>query len=211
MIQETDLKKVAAEVQVCTRCPLHIGANHGVPGIGDPQAEVMLVGEAPSMIDDRRGVPFSGPSGAFLDELLTVAGLSRAKVFLTNIVKHRSPGSRELAPAEVAACADYLTRQIAAIQPKVIVALGRGAAARFFPKPAISRIHGRMIQLGGFIAVAMYNPAAALHQEALRQTVIDDFARVLPAALAEARRLAAEGKLHPAMPQEDPPEQMSLF
>ena len=205
------LKCVAAEVQVCTRCALYLGARHAVPGIGDPHAEIMLVGEAPSMVDDRRGVPFSGPSGAFLDELRALTGLTRAKVFLTNIVKHRSPDSRELTADEVAACADYLTRQIAAIQPKVIVALGRGAAACFFPKPKISKIHGMMQQIDGHIVVAMYNPAAALHQESLRQTVLDDFTRCIPAALAEARRLAAEGKLARVAPEDEPPAQLSLF
>src|SRR5262249_20640549 len=80
------LAQIAAEVQVCTKCDLHIGAQQGVPGSGAPQAEVMLIGEAPSYYDDRRGYPFSGPSGAFLDELLGLAGLSRAQVYLTNVV-----------------------------------------------------------------------------------------------------------------------------
>lgn len=210
MAPEDALAAIANETRGCTRCDLYIGARNAVPGIGNPRAEVFLVGEAPSMYDDRRGYPFSGPSGDFLDELLEMAGLRRADVFLTNLVKHRSPESRELAPSEVAACADYLTRQIAAVNPKVIVALGRGALARFLPGGKITRDHGQAKVMGGRVVVAMYNPAAALHREELRATVEDDFRRALPAAIAEARRLSAEGRLTPP-PDEPPPQQLSLF
>ncbi len=208
------LAEIAAEVRVCTKCPLHEGARMGVPGTGDAQAEVMLIGEAPSLYDDRRGTPFSGPSGAFLDELLELAGLDRTQVFLTNVVKHRLPDGHELQANEMAACADYLTRQIAAINPHVIVTLGRYSLARFFPTAKISRIHGQAKLQQGRVVVAMYNPAAALHKEELRQTVLDDFTRALPAALVEARRLAAAGKLGhaPDQPDEgDAPQPMSLF
>jgi DNA polymerase len=211
MTPEELLEEVAAETRVCTLCPLHEGAHSAVPGEGPARAEIMLIGEAPSYVDDRRGTPFSGPSGAFLDELLARAGLSRAEVFLTNIVKHRSPDSRELTTQEVTACAPYLTRQIAAINPIVIVALGRGAAKRFFPRARITEIHGQAKLVDGRIVVAMYNPAAALHREELRQTVIDDFANALPAAIVEARRLAAEGKLGQGNDDNETFEQPSLF
>lgn len=214
MTTEEVLDQIAAETRDCTRCPLYQGARNAVPGVGNPHAEVLLIGEAPSQYDDRSGRPFSGPSGAFLDELLTLAGLTRDEVYLANLVKHRSPESRPLEPSEIAACANYLTRQIAAIDPLVIVALGRGALARFLPSAKISRIHGQAKLLNGRILVAMYNPAAALHKEELRQTVEGDFQRALPAALAEAHRLANEGKLGQAMSEhgdENPPEQLSLF
>jgi uracil-DNA glycosylase len=214
MEAEEALAEIAAEVRTCTKCDLHIGAHNGVPGSGNPHAEVFLVGEAPSVYDDRRGVPFSGPSGAFLDELLALAGLHRAGVFLTNLVRHRVPDGRALRPDEITACRDYLSRQIAAVNPLVIVALGRGAAARFLPSVRISQDHGQAKVAGGRIVVAMYNPAAALHREELRQTVMNDFERALPAAIAEARRLAAEGKLarpEDTRPEESPPEQLRLF
>src|SRR5258705_2236343 len=195
MEAEEALAEIAAEVRTCTKCDLYIGAHNGVPGSGNPHAEVFLVGEAPSVYDDRRGVPFSGPSGAFLDELLALAGLHRAGVFLTNLVRHRVPDGRALRPDEIAACRDYLSRQIAAVNPLVIVALGRAAAARFLPGVRISQDHGQAKVAGGRIVVAMYNPAPALHREELSPTVIDDFERALPAAITEARRLAAEGKL----------------
>ena len=101
MTPEELLEEIAAETRVCTRCPLHEGAHSAVPGEGPARAEIMLIGEAPSYVDDRRGTPFSGPSGVFLDELLAAAGLSRAGVFLTNIVKHYPPDQRELTAQEV--------------------------------------------------------------------------------------------------------------
>jgi uracil-DNA glycosylase len=208
------LAAIAAEVHVCTRCDLHVGARQGVAGAGKADVEVMLIGEAPSYFDDRRGYPFSGPSGAFLDELLALAGLTRTDVYLTNMVKHRLPEGHELQPDEIAACAPYLTRQIAVLDPKVIVTLGRYSLARFLPGAKITRIHGQAQLREGRILVAMYNPAAALRNEALRQTVVDDFTRALPAALAEARRLEGEGKLrrHGAPPDEgEAPQQLSLF
>ncbi len=207
------LAEIAAETQVCVKCDLCVAARQAVPGSGDAQAEVMFIGEAPSYYDDRSGVPFSGPSGTFLDSLLKLAGLSRSEVFLTNVVKHRLPEGHELQPQEIAACAEYLTRQIAAIDPKVIVTLGRYSLARFLPKAKISAIHGQARVHEGRILVAMFNPAAALRREELRQTVEGDFARALPAAIAEARRLTAEGKLR-SMRQSDEgqePRQMTLF
>jgi uracil-DNA glycosylase len=212
---QRQLDMIAAEVQRCQRCGLYVGAHQGVPGTGHPRAEVMLVGEAPSAYDDRRGYPFSGPSGQFLDDLLAMAGLSRENVFLTNMVRHRVPESRELLSGEIAACADYLTRQISIVDPLVIVVLGRGALARFLPGPKISSVHGQARLSHGRIVVPMYNPAAALHREELRQTVENDFRTALPAALAEARRLAAEGKIGTpssgGSDDTDHPQQLTLF
>ena len=206
------LSAVAADAAACTRCDLHRGARQAVPGTGNPHAEIMLIGEAPSQFDDRSGAPFSGPSGGFLDELLALIALRRDEVFLTNIVKHRVPGSRELAPGEIHACAPYLTRQIAALNPTLVVTLGRGALRHFIPTGRISQLHGQARVVQGRMVVAMYNPAAALHQEALRQTVVDDFRRAIPAALAEARRLAAAGAPGPTpTPDDDAPQQMTLF
>jgi len=208
------LAQIAAEVEACQRCDLYLHAKHGVPGAGDPHAEVFLVGEAPSAYDDRSGRPFSGPSGVLLDELLGLAGLTRAQVYLTNVVKHHPPESQTLTPDEVSACAVYLTQQIAAVNPKVIVTLGSPALARFLPRARITQMHGQAKLVNGRILVAMYNPAAALHREELLTTVKDDFRRALPAALAEARRLAAEGKLGAigdTSHLDDAPQQMTLF
>ena len=222
MTAEEVLEQVAAEVQVCTKCDLYIGTKHGVPGEGSPHAEVMFIGEAPGGREDALGRPFVGPAGQFLNELLAAAGLDRSKVFITNIVKHRPPENRDPLPEEIAACAPYLDRQIAAINPRVIVTLGRYSMARFFPNAKISKIHGHAQVIGGRVVLAMYHPAAALHQQALRQTLIDDFTHAIPAALAEAKRLEAAGKLASQQPsaaqqskpdddESPPPQQMSLF
>jgi uracil-DNA glycosylase family 4 len=222
MTTEEVLEQVAAEVRVCTKCDLYVGTKHGVPGEGNAQAEVMFIGEAPGGREDALGRPFVGPAGQFLNELLAAAGLDRAQVFITNVVKHRPPENRDPLPEEIAACGHYLDRQIAALNPKVIVTLGRYSMARFFPTAKISKIHGQAQVVGGRVVLAMYHPAAALHQQALRQTLIDDFTRAIPAALAEAQRLEAAGKLasqqpgatQPQSKPEDeapPPQQMSLF
>ncbi|MBF6591521.1 MAG: uracil-DNA glycosylase [Ktedonobacterales bacterium] len=197
-------------MEACQRCDLYQGAHRGVAGSGAARAEVLLIGEAPSGYDDRRGAPFSGPSGVFLDELLALAGLDRANVYVTNVVKHRTPEGRSPLPDEIAACAPYLTRQIAAVNPRVIVTLGRFATARFFRGKSISAIHGQAKRIGGRVVVAMYNPAAVLHREELRQTIVEDFARALPAALAEARRLTLPGAETP-LDEDAPPQQLTLF
>ncbi|MGO8950050.1 MAG: uracil-DNA glycosylase family protein [Ktedonobacterales bacterium] len=216
MSAEELLEAVAQEVVACQRCPLYRNTLHGVPGEGNPHAEVMFIGEGPGLHEDRQGRPFVGPAGAFLNELLASVGLDRGKVFITNIVKHRPPDNRDPLPEEIAACSDYLTRQIAAINPKVIVTLGRFSMARFFPTARISQIHGQAKVVDGRLVVCMYHPAAALHRAELKQTVIDDFKRAIPAALEEAKRLTALGKLGvPEAKKDDddvpPPQQLSLF
>ena len=212
------LNTIAAEVRVCEKCDLCKGTKNGVPGEGSAEAEVLFIGEGPGFHEDRQGRPFVGPAGQFLNELLASVGLDRATVFITNVVKHRPPENRDPLPEEIAACDDYLTRQIAALNPKVIVTLGRFSMARFFPNAKISAIHGQARKIEGRIVVAMYHPAAALHQNSLRKTVEEDFLRAIPAALSEARRLANEGKLaapgKPVDEQRDdnpPPQQLSLF
>lgn len=217
MAVEDVLEAVAAEVRVCTKCDLCLNTKNGVPGEGSPHAEVLFIGEAPGYHEDRQGRPFVGPAGQFLNELLGSVGLDRSTVFITNVVKHRPPENRDPLPDEIHACSDYLTRQIAALNPKVIVTLGRFSMARFFPGAKISAIHGQAKKVDGRIVVAMYHPAAALHQQSLRQTVVDDFKRSIPPALAEARRMEAEG--NPGNKAEkkkkddegEPPQQLSLF
>jgi len=202
----TMLAEIATEVRVCQKCELARGRTHAVPGEGPASAAVMLIGEGPGWREDQQGRPFVGPAGNFLNELLAMAGLKREEVFIANVVKCRPPGNRDPLPDEVAACAPYLDRQIEAIDPDVIVTLGRFSMARWFPGEKISRIHGQPKQVGRRLIVPMYHPAAALHQGALRGTIEEDFAR-LPKILAEAehaRVLAAE--------QETPPAtQMTMF
>ncbi len=202
---EEILEDVAARVRVCTRCELHRSRTHAVPGEGSPRAEVMFIGEGPGWHEDRQGRPFVGPAGQFLNEMLDKIGLKREDVFITNVVKCRPPGNRDPLPDEIAACAPYLDEQIEAIQPRVIVTLGRHSMARWFPTEKISRIHGQPRRFGEYVVVPMYHPAAALHQPALKSIVEQDMAK-LPAILEEARR-----SQHAPGAEEPKPEQMRLF
>ena len=180
------LDEVAEQVRACTLCELYRSRTQGVPGDGNPSAEVMFIGEAPGWHEDKQGLPFVGAAGQFLNEMLESIGLTRDEVFVTNIVKSRPPGNRDPLPDEIAACSFYLDAQIAAIKPKVIVTLGRFSMARWFPGERISLIHGQARKFGSFVVVPMYHPAAALHQASLRATVEADMSK-LPRIIDEAR------------------------
>ncbi len=189
MVQE--LEVIAQEVRTCTKCRLYETAKQGVPGEGDPQADVMLVGEGPGFNEDVQGRPFVGAAGKLLSELLAKAGLRREDVFITNIVKHRPSGNRDPMPDERAACLEYLERQIAAIRPKLIVTLGRHSMATFFgPTVKISQVHGTTRPWREILAYACFHPAAALHQPKFREQLEEDFAG-LPRALEQARERVA--------------------
>lgn len=173
------------EIADCPRCVLAKTRTQTVPGVGPSTADIMFIGEAPGAREDERGIPFVGAAGQFLDELLASIGLSRDTVYIANVVKCRPPGNRDPEPAEIEACAPYLDRQIAQVNPKVIVTLGRFSMARWFPGQSISRIHGEPIREGGRIIVPMFHPAAALHRGDLRSVIHADFAK-LPGFIAEA-------------------------
>lgn len=204
--KEALLDEIAAEVRVCTRCELHRTRTNSVPGEGPADARIMFIGEAPGWNEDQQGRPFVGAAGKFLEELLGAAGLKRSDVFITNVVKSRPPGNRDPLPDEIAACAPFLQRQIDAIDPDVIVTLGRFSMAKWFPGERISRIHGQPKKDGKRLIIPMYHPAAALHQQALKATILEDFAK-LPRFLAEAEA-AREAE---AKADEPPPSQISMF
>lgn len=199
------LDEIAREVKDCTKCELFRTATHGVPGEGNPEARVLFIGEGPGWHEDQQGRPFVGASGQFLTELIESAGLKRQDVFITNIVKHRPPSNRDPLPDEMAACSGYLERQIDAIDPEVIVTLGRFSMSKYFPGERISKIHGKPKNIGNRLVVPMYHPAAALHNSSLRSTIEEDFGN-LPKFLAEQeerRSKQTEG--------DDPPQQATLF
>lgn len=148
-----------------------------MPGDGPHNAKVMLIGEGPGFHENQQGKPFVGAAGKFLDELLGSADLKRSDVFITNVVKCRPPGNRDPQPEELEACAIYLNRQIEVINPMVIVTLGRFSMAKFLGNNVkISLVHGQAKKVKGRMIIAMYHPAAALHQPSLKSTVISDFA-----------------------------------
>jgi DNA polymerase len=187
-LDTASMKELAAQVRTCQLCRLAKTRTRAVPGEGYSQAEVMFIGEGPGYREDREGRPFVGPAGKFLDELLGIAGLERETVYIANVVKCRPPNNRDPMPDEIAACAPYLERQIALVNPRVVVTLGRFSMARFFPGERISQIHGTARLVDGRLCVAMYHPAAGLHQASLADVIRDDF-RKLPAFLQQARVL----------------------
>ena len=211
MSPEETLREVAVEVSTCSKCDLCKGRTKAVPGEGTPTAKILFIGEGPGFNEDKQGRPFIGPAGQFLAELLASISLKRAEVFITNVVKCRPPNNRDPLPNEIAACSNYLDRQIAAIQPQVIVTLGRFSMAKFFGSEKISTIHGRARKIDGRLCIAMYHPAAALHQSSLKEVIREDFKKI-PGIIAESERLAKEAPTPTkAAPKEEPPEQMSMF
>lgn len=170
-----ELRAVAAEVRNCRNCRLCETRTLAVPGEGPVNAHILFIGEGPGANEDAQGRPFVGAAGRLLDEMLEAAYLKRKDVFICNVVKCRPPGNRDPEPDEILACGKYLDRQIDAIHPKVIVTLGRFSMAKFFPNARISQIHGRASRVGDYLVVAMYHPAAALHQPTLRPELERDF------------------------------------
>ena len=186
------LDTLAARISVCTKCELYKGRTHAVPGEGPTHAEIMLIGEGPGANEDKQGRPFVGASGKLLDELLSQAGVTRADVWITNVVKCRPPGNRDPEMIEIETCTtNYLDQQIKIVNPSIIVTLGRHSMSRFIPNAKITQIHGQMQKIGKHFFIPMFHPAAALHQERFRPMLLEDFAK-LPQLLEEAR--AALGK-----------------
>lgn len=200
---------------MCARCPLHAGRTRAVPGDGHPDTEVVFVGEGPGFNEDRQGLPFVGAAGALLNEMLAAIGWRREDVFVTNVVKCRPPGNRDPEPAEIAACAPYLRRQLEVLDPALVVTLGRFSLQTFMPGTRIGAAHGTTqpadpdTGAGDALAYAMYHPAAALRQGSLRETMMLDMCG-LPGALIEARARRARPPAQPESPARpepaDPPE-----
>lgn len=205
--QET-LQQVADEVVVCTKCPLHHSRKNAVPGAGPAGADIMLIGEGPGFHENEQGLPFVGAAGRFLDELLNGIGLKREEVFITNVVKCRPPANRDPEAEELQACDPYLERQIKAINPKVIVTLGRFSMAKFLSNAKISQVHGQPRLINGRLVVPMFHPAAALHQGSLRPVIQADFAK-LPELIKKSQQ-ADQVQAKEEDDKQDP-QQLSLF
>ncbi len=214
MSAEETISKIAEEVSVCTKCRLHESRKKSVPGDGPANAEIMFIGEGPGFHENEQGHPFVGASGKFLDQLLAQAGVTRSDVFIANVVKCRPPGNRDPLPEELAACDIYLEAQVEAINPSIIVTLGRFSMSKFFLDAKISVVHGQMKKIGERFVIPMFHPAAALHQPPLKPSILGDFAK-LPDQLNEARialgkpPLVVKRKVEEAA--DDAPKQLNLF
>jgi DNA polymerase len=161
----------------------------------------MFIGEAPGFHEDRQGVPFVGQAGKFLDELLASINLQRADVYIANVVKCRPPNNRDPLPGEIEACGGYLQKQLEIINPQMVVTLGRFSMARYFPGETIGRVHGKARRIGDTLYFAMYHPAAALHQPALRATLLADMQKI-PRLIELLRQSESSAK----KPDEQKPE-----
>ncbi|TET16604.1 MAG: uracil-DNA glycosylase [Dehalococcoidia bacterium] len=189
------LSELYREIALCQQCEIAKYRINVVPGEGAEDADIMFIGEAPGWHEDQQGRPFVGPAGLYLDELLASINLKREQVYIANVIKCRPQGNRDPLPAEIHNCRKWLERQIELIRPKMIATLGRYSMAMFFPGKSISKIHGTAQKRDNTIYYAMYHPAAALHQQSLRQTIEEDMLKI-PSLLAQAE-IMTEAKQQP--------------
>jgi len=184
------LDAIRASVASCTRCPLYSTATNPVPGEGNPNAHLMVVGEAPGATEDEQGKPFVGAAGQLLTKILGAVNLARDDVFICNVLKHRPPGNRNPAPDEVTACSPYLFRQFELIRPKAILALGTFAAQTLLQtKLAIGKLRGQIHRFHGVPLIVTYHPAALLRNPSWKRPTWEDVQlvrRILDRAIAES-------------------------
>jgi len=213
------LREYAEQTASCTKCALAEGRTQVVFGAGSPNADLMFVGEAPGFHEDQQGVPFVGQAGKLLDKLLAGIGLTRADVFVVNVLKCRPPGNRDPLPEEIASCEPHLFRQIELIEPKLVATLGNFATKLLSGRPAgITRVHGQEqeVTLGARTVqlYPLYHPAAALYTPSMLKVLEEDFARI-PALLERAVDETSAAPEPPAPvfePEPEPePAQLGLF
>lgn len=169
------IQEIADAIAKCTRCPLYATAKNPVPGTGNPDADFMIVGEAPGANEDEQGVPFVGQAGQLLTKIIGAINLTRDDVFIANVLKHRPPGNRNPLPEEVQACSPYLVRQIELVRPKVILALGTFAAQTLLEtKSTIGKLRGQIHRYYGVPLIVTYHPAALLRNPAWKRPTWED-------------------------------------
>jgi uracil-DNA glycosylase len=201
-------------IKDCRLCPLGATRTNLVIGAGDERAEIMFVGEAPGFHEDKQGIPFVGPAGQLLDQLLGSIGLERDQVYIANTLKCRPPENRDPQPQELATCTPFLFKQIGLIKPRIICTLGNHATKTLLAtSTGITQLHGKLIRKDGLAYVPLFHPAAALHKPPLKGTLIEDFKRLQEHLEAERIRWKEEGKMPAEKAGEPEPEseQMGLF
>ena len=185
MSKKEELQKIKADILTQNICPeLAKGATQLVFSDGNPNAELVFIGEAPGKHEDKQGLPFVGAAGKFLNEMLVSIGLKRADVYITNIVKYRPPDNRDPYPDEKTEFLPFLRKQLEVIKPKLVITLGRHSMECFLPGLQISQCHGQPKRYKGQVYLPLFHPAAALYNGAMRQTLIDDFMKI-PRILAK--------------------------
>lgn len=196
------LADLCQRIAACEACEeLAATRTRTVPGAGSENSTIVFIGEAPGFHEDQQGLPFVGQAGQFLDQLLGLIELTRDDVYICNVIKCRPPSNRDPLPTEIKNCQQWLDEQLRLLSPKMIVTLGRYSLARFLPGETIGKVHGKERMADGVIYYPMYHPAAALHQQSLRQTIEADMLRI-PSILAQT------GEVTEA---EQGPQQLSMF
>ena len=175
--------KLIEEVKNCTKCRLHQTRKNVVVGEGSTESRVMLVGEAPGYWEDLKGKPFVGEAGKLLDKLLSLAGISRSLVYITNVVKCRPPGNREPKPDEIESCKVYLEKQLNLIQPKIVCTLGNVATSYFLRKYSLpvypmGKIHGKIFDVDQLKIIPLYHPATALYKPPMKKVLEEDWLKL---------------------------------
>jgi uracil-DNA glycosylase family 4 len=198
------LTELNQQISLCQKCEIARRRNRVVPGEGAEDADIMFIGEAPGWHEDQQGRPFVGPAGQYLDRLLSSINLTRQQVYIANVIKCRPPDNRDPLPTEIQNCRQWLDKQIEIIKPRIIVTLGRYSMARYFPGKSISKIHGTAQKRDGVIYYAMYHPAAALHQQSLKQAIEADMLKI-PKVLSEASGVPED------RPSDDSGQQLNMF
>ncbi len=179
MNKQAQLDELKDKILADRVCPELAGtATQLVFGDGNPDADIVFIGEAPGKNEDLQGIPFVGAAGKFLDEMLAIINLKRGDIYITNIVKYRPPNNRDPLPEEKESFLPYLQAQLDVIQPKIVVTLGRHSMNCFLPSLQISQVHGQPKRYKGQVFLPLFHPAAALYNGAMRQTLIDDFSRI---------------------------------
>jgi DNA polymerase len=177
--KQDELDKIAKDIIEKKICPeLAETATQLVFGDGNPEAAIVFIGEAPGKNEDIEGKPFVGVAGKFLNEMLEMIGLKRPDIYITNIVKYRPPNNRDPLPEEKAAFLPFLQAQLKAIKPKLVATLGRHSLNCFLPDLQISVVHGQPKRFKGQVYLPLFHPAAALYNSSMKQTLIDDFAKI---------------------------------
>lgn len=185
MTKKEKLEELNKLIVACTRCPLYVNATHAVPGEGDSDASVMFVGEAPGKNEDLTGRPFIGRAGKLLSTLLVEIGLRREGVFITSVIKHRPPKNRPPKPAEVVVCNEWLDKQLAIIQPKIVVPLGRFGMEHFLPDETITSAHGKLFKKETMLIFPLYHPAYGLRSTKALHALREDFHKLKVVLLKE--------------------------
>lgn len=194
MINDQDKRKrldeLKQEMETDSSLPLREKATKLVFGDGNPDTEVLFIGEAPGYWEDQKGIPFVGNAGALLNQALAIVGMPREEVFITNVIHYRPPENRDPLPQELEAFRPYVDKIIEVIDPKVIITLGRFSMGKFIPGESISRIHGkpREVEVNDKLVtvIPMYHPAAGLRSSQVKAAFLEDFKKI-PQILKEAK------------------------